>query len=159
MIRPMARPPHVLKRLLAAAAALALAACATLPDPPEVTVAGVEALPAEGMEMRLLLKLRVQNPNDTPIEFSGAAVTLEVDGNTFATGVSDTAGTVPRFGEAVVPVPVTISMLRAVRQAMGMAGRPPSDSIRYQMSGKLARRGAGSVRFRSEGELRLPGGV
>jgi len=81
-----------------------LSACASMPsrDPLQVNVAGVESIPGEGMELRLLVKLRVQNPNDTPIEFDGVSLNLDVMGRDFASGVSDQAGTVPRFGEAVV---------------------------------------------------------
>jgi LEA14-like dessication related protein len=143
--------------LTAAVVALALAGCATLPDPPQVTVAGVASLPSEDMEIRMLLKLRVQNPNDSPIEYSGASVTLDVADKTFATGVSDAAGTVPRFGEAVIEVPMAISMMRMARQFMGVLDGQPVDRITYQMNGKLARRGAPDVRFSSQGELQLPG--
>lgn len=144
--------------LLIAAATLALGACTGLPqrDPLQVTVSGVEGLPGEGLELRMLLKLRVQNPNDTPIEFNGVYVNLEVQGRTFATGVSDASGTVPRFGETVISVPLTISAMRMARQVMGMMDGEPSDRIRYEMTGKLDGPGFSQVRFRSEGELTLP---
>jgi LEA14-like dessication related protein len=100
----------------------------------------------------------VQNPNDVPIDYAGAAVTLDVADKTFATGVTDASGTVPRFGEAIVEVPMTISMLRMARQFMGVLDGQPVERINYQMSGKLARRGAPDVRFSSAGELQLPGG-
>jgi LEA14-like dessication related protein len=92
--------------------ALLLSACASMPshDPLQVSVAGIESIPGEGMELRLLVKLRVQNPNDTPIEFDGVSLSLDVMGRDFASGVSDQAGTVPRFGEAVLAVPVTVSL-------------------------------------------------
>ncbi|HKU70679.1 MAG TPA: Water stress and hypersensitive response domain-containing protein, partial [Burkholderiales bacterium] len=46
-------------------------ACASLPDrdPVQVQVAGIEPLPGEGMEMRMLVKLRVQNPNNDPVDY------------------------------------------------------------------------------------------
>jgi len=140
-------------------ATLVLGACTGLAprDPLQVTVAGVEALPGEGLELRLLLKLRVQNPNDAPIDYNGLSVNLDVQGRTFATGVSDASGTVPRFGEAVISVPVTVSALRMVRQMMGMMDGEPVDRIRYDMSGKLNGAGFGYVRFRSQGEFTLPG--
>lgn len=157
MLRAMTRR---LTRIAVAAlaATLALAACSTLPgrDPLQVTVGGVEALPGEGLELRMLLKLRVQNPNDTPIEYDGVYVNLEVQGRTFATGVSDATGTVPRFGEAVISVPVTVSVMRMARQVMGMLDGEPVDRIRYDMSGKLDGTGFSAVRFRSQGEFTLP---
>ncbi len=142
-----------------AAAALALGACAGLQpgDPVEVTVAGVEPLQGEGLEARLLVKLRVQNPNDAQIDYDGAYVRLEVQDKTFATGVSDARGSVPRFGEAVVAVPVTISMLGIARQVLAAmdAKAAPSDALRFSLEGKL-HAGLRTVRFRSHGELELP---
>lgn len=144
-------------RLLLVLAVLALAGCATLPqqDPLQVTVAGIEPLEGEGLEMRLRVKLRVQNPNDTPIDFNGAYVKLEVQDRTFATGVSDEVGSVPRFGEAIVSVPVTVSVLRMVRQVMGVMDGKPVDQIRYSMTGKLNRSNYGALRFESQGEFTL----
>ena len=149
---------HKAGGFLATALLAILAGCATLPDPLDVTVAGVEPLEGEGMELRLLLKLRIVNPNDNPIEYDGSSVKLEVAGRTFATGVSDAVGTVPRFGETVIEVPVTVSVLRMVRQVMGMMDGQPVDRISYQMSGKLSGRGLSSVRFSTSGELQLPRG-
>lgn len=136
-----------------------MAGCASLPsrDPLQVSVAGIEPLQGEGMELRLLVKLRVQNPNDAPVEYDGASLNLEVMGRSFATGVSDQAGTVPRFGEAIVAVPVTVSMMRMARQVLGMLDGKPVDKITYAMNGKL--NGAslfGTQRFTASGEFELP---
>ena len=135
-----------------------LGGCTTMPsyDPPDVTVAGIEALPGEGMEIRLLVKLRVQNPNDRPIDFNGASVRLEVFDKTFATGVTDEAGSVPRFGEAVIAVPVTVSVLRAVRNVLGMVDGKPIESIPYEMSGKLNTGAFSALRFSSKGDFKVP---
>jgi LEA14-like dessication related protein len=140
-------------------ATLLLSACASMPshDPLQVNVAGVESIPGEGMELRLLVKLRVQNPNDTPIEFDGVSLNLDVMGRDFASGVSDQAGTIPRFGEAVIAVPVTVSLMRMARQVLGMLDGQPVDKVTYSMSGKL--HGAsifGTQRFTSKGEFDLP---
>lgn len=136
-----------------------LGACASMPrqDPLQVSVAGIESLPGEGMELRLLVKLRVQNPNDAPIEYDGVSLNLDVMGRDFASGVSDVAGTVPRFGEAVVAVPVTVSLMRMARQVIGMLDGKPVDKVTYSMSGKLG--GVtlfGTHRFSSQGEFELP---
>ncbi|MCJ7452698.1 MAG: LEA type 2 family protein [Steroidobacteraceae bacterium] len=139
-------------------AALSMTGCASMPhsDPLQVTVAGVDGLPGEGMEMRMLVKLRVQNPNETPIEFTGVYVQLDVMEKTFATGVSDESGVVPAFGETVVAVPVTVSALRAVRQVVGMLDGQPVDQVRYQMSGKLNGGLFNTHRFESKGAFALP---
>lgn len=142
------------------AAAMLLGGCASLPsrDPLNVTVAGIESLPGEGMELRLLVKLRVQNPNDAPVEFDGVALNLDVQGRSFASGVSAESGVVPRFGETVVAVPVTVSMLRMVRQVVGMLDGQPVDRITYSMNGKLSGATMFSTRrFAANGDFMLPG--
>jgi len=135
-------------------AAYALCGCTSLSnqDPLQVMVAGIEPLQekGEGLELRLLVKLRVQNPNSSPVSYDGAYVKVEVQDKTFATGVSNAAGSLPGFSEAVVEVPVTVSMLRMVRQVMGMKDGASADQIRYSMSGKL-----GSHRFSAKGEFAL----
>jgi LEA14-like dessication related protein len=138
-----------------------LSACASLQgrDPLQVTVAGVEPLEGQGMELRLLVKLRVQNPNEEPIDYDGVALTMDVQGKTFATGVSDATGSVPRFGEAVIDVPVTISAFSLVRQAMGMMGTGAEGKIRYAMKGKLSGTGPATYRFTSKGDFDMPAGA
>jgi LEA14-like dessication related protein len=146
------------RRTLLVLALLTLAGCAGMPqqEPLQVTVAGIEPLQGEGLEVRMLVRLRVQNPNDAPFEFDGVSVTLDVQGKTFATGVAGESGVVPRFGETVVAVPVTVSVLRMVRQVMGVLDGQPVDRIRYEMSGKLSGTGFSVARFRVQGEFDLP---
>ena len=104
----------------------------------------------------MLVKLRVQNPNDQPIDYNGVYVRLDVMNNAFATGVSGTTGTVPRFGEAVIGVPVTISMLHMARQVLSLLVGTSMDKVTYKMSGKLEGAAFRTVRFKSQGEFGLP---
>jgi LEA14-like dessication related protein len=131
-------------------------ACASLQgkDPLQVTVAGVEPLQGQGLEMRMMVKLRVQNPNDAPINYNGVSLTMDVQGKSFASGVSDGTGTVPRYGEAVIDVPVTISAFRMIRQAMGMMqGTGSGGKLSYEMKGKL---GGSGTRFSTKGDFEMP---
>ena len=147
---------------LSAAALAAIGGCASMKarDPLQVTVAGVEPIPGEGMELRMLVKLRVQNPNDTPVDYNGVALAMEVQGRTFATGVSDATGSVPRFGETVIEVPVTASAYRMAQQALGlMGGGGMPGKISYEMTGKLNGSGFGTVRFQNKGDFELPTGA
>src|SRR5512134_3301765 len=136
--------------------AFALSACSGLQrDPLQVTVADIESLPGEGLELRMLVKLRVQNPNDAPLDYDGVYVKLDVLDKTFATGVSDAAGSVPRFGEAVIGVPVTVSVLRMVRHALGMLDGTPMEKVTFELSGKLNGPVFSVARFSSKGEIDL----
>jgi LEA14-like dessication related protein len=149
-----------------AACALAmslLGACVGMPgvgDPLQVTVADVESLPSEGLEMRMLVRLRVQNPNDAPVEYDGVYLSLAVLDQTIATGVSDERGTIPRYGESLVSVPVTASTLRVALHTLGLIGSgKPIDKVTYRLEGKLGGPLFAAARFQSQGELALPQGT
>ncbi|MBN3792849.1 LEA type 2 family protein [Burkholderia sp. Ac-20353] len=143
--------------LLLIAAVLGLGGCASLTrEPVRVTVAGLEPLVGQGLEMRFNLKLRVQNPNDAPIDYDGIAVTLELNGQPFASGVSDRTGVVPRFGEAVLDVPVSVSAFAAARQAFNLAGAASAGELPYALRGRLAGGVFGAAHFTDAGTLRLP---
>src|SRR5262249_28265965 len=138
-------------------AALILSACAGLPgrEPLQVSVADIDSLPGEDLEVRMLVKLRVQNPNDTPVEYSGVYIKLDVQDKTFATGVSDERGSIPRYGESIIGVAVTASMVRVAVYALRMLGGTPADKIRYKLEGKLDGPVLGSMRFQTQGEFSL----
>jgi LEA14-like dessication related protein len=113
-------------------------------------------LPSEGLELRLAVKVRIQNPNDLALEYSGAALTLDLNGRRLATGVSDSIGTVPRYGETVLTIPVTISAFDMARQVLGLAGAERNDAVAYRVRGKLEGGLFGTRRFTSEGTFELP---
>lgn len=137
---------------------LALTGCAGLSprDMPKVDVAGIEALPSQGMELRLAVKLRILNPSDYTIEYNGLFVEMDVQGMSFANGVSNQSGTVPRYGESVISVPVTISALAMVRQVIGLAGKERDVPLTYEVRGKVAGPVFNTQRFTSRGEFKLP---
>lgn len=143
--------------LLVMCALLALSGCAglTTRDPVRVNLVGLEPLQGEGFELRFALKLRVQNPNNHPIDYDGLALQLDVNDRTFATGVSDARGSVPRFGEAVVSIPVTVSALSAFRQALELGSDADLDRLPYTLSGKLGGGPFGVQRFSERGTLSL----
>ena len=149
---------RTMRMVLMSAVAAILGACAAIPgrEPPQVTVAGIEELPGQGLELRMLVKLRVQNPNDSPLEYDGVYVKLDVLDSTLATGVSGERGSVPRFGEAVIGVPVTISVLRVALNSLRFLDGKPIEKVNYRMEGKLDGVGFGSTRFHATGELKLP---
>jgi LEA14-like dessication related protein len=140
---------------------LLLSACTNLPrrEPVQVYVVGIDPLPGQGLELRMNIKLRVQNPNDTAIDYDGVYVGLNLQGRRFATGVSDTTGSVPRFGESVIEVPVSVSAWQIARQAIDALGPRRDDKVRYEIEGRLSGPVFRSVRFASKGEMVLPAGV
>ena len=161
--------PHLLRfddaRALAALflvvlVSLSLAGCASLVhrEPVRINVVGLEPIPGEGMEMRFKVKLRVQNPNETAIDFDGLALDLDLNGRPFATGVSDGAGSVPRFGETLIEIPVSVSAIAVVRQALGVIEGTDDGKaeVPYALRGRLAGGLLGGMRFSDSGTLKLP---
>lgn len=139
------------------AAVLALCGCSQLPlrDPVRVSLVGIETLPGEGLELRMVMKLRVQNPNDAPLDFDGVALDVELRSLAFAAGVSDQVGSVPRFGETVLRVPVSVSAISVLRQALSFANGDRSN-VGYTISGKIGGSLLGGGKFKSTGQIDLP---
>jgi LEA14-like dessication related protein len=105
----------------------------------------------------MAVKLRVQNPTDAPVSFDGVALTLELRGMDFASGVSDVSGQVPRFGETVLTVPVTVSAFAVARQVISLANAA-NPKFEFIARGKLADGSFGGARFESKGAFDLPAG-
>jgi LEA14-like dessication related protein len=147
---------HFLK-VLVPAVLIALAGCASLSprDPLFIDVAGIEQVPGEGMELNLAVRIRVQNPNDTAVRYDGVALALDVNGRTLASGVSDDIGTVPRYGQKVFTIPVTISAFNVARQVFGAMDADDPAEVRYELRGKLEGGLFGTRRFTDQGMLRL----
>ena len=148
-------------RLTAVAALLAagLCSCMTLSpnsDPLNVSVAGVEPLEGEGLELRLAVKVRIQNPNDSPVEYNGVALTLDLNGKKFGSGVSAETGTVPRYGDTVVTIPITVGAFNIARQALGLVTGDDTKSVSYAVHGKLEGGLFGTKRFEDKGTFELP---
>lgn len=147
-----------LRHLSALLLMAALAGCASWAprDPLHIDLVGLEPLPSEGLEARFAVKLRVQNPNESAIDFNGVSLALDINDQPLARGVSDQRGQVPRFGETVISVPVTISAYSVLRQAWGASTRQPGQSLPYQLRGKLADGLFGTRRFSDSGQLTWP---
>ncbi|MGE8115534.1 LEA type 2 family protein [Pseudomonas sp.] len=147
-----------LRLLLVLMLAGGLSACALFQarDPLTISVIGIEPLPGQELEMRMAVKMRVQNPNESAIDYSGIALNLEVNGQPLASGVSDQQGRIGRYDEAVIVVPVSITAFAFLRQAYGLGKLDSLQGMPYKLRGKLAGGPFGTVRFTDEGKLDLP---
>lgn len=133
------------------------AGCSQLPlrDPLRISLVGIEPLPGQGLELRMAMKLRVQNPNDTAVDFDGVALEVDLRGLSFASGVSDQVGSVPRYSEVVVSVPVSVSAMSVLRQGLSFANGDRS-SVTYAIRGKIGGSMLSSTSFKTNGQIELP---
>lgn len=137
---------------------VATAGCAVLGsrEPPRINIVGLERLTGDGFELRFDVKLRVQNPNDGVLEFDGLSLDLEVNGRPLATGVSAAKASIPRFGETVVSIPVSVNAVAAVRQMLGLGDGSLRGELPYAIRGRLGGGIMGGTPFQAQGTLRLP---
>lgn len=145
--------------LLATVALLSGCASLTNLSAPRVSLAGIESLPGEGLELRLMLKLRVQNPGDADLRYDGVWAEVELRGQPLASGGAPVTGVVPRFGEAVLMVPVTASGLSIARQVISLLRNSREGNgvgvVAYALRGRLGGTGLGGGSFESSGEIDL----
>ncbi|MNM98357.1 Late embryogenesis abundant protein [compost metagenome] len=118
---------------------------------------GIEPLQGEGMEVRFAVTIRVQNPNDNNLTYSGVALDLDINGQPFASGVSDQRGEIGRFSDTVVSVPVSVSAFSFIRQTYGISQMKTLNNMPYILRGKLSGGVFNTKRFVDSGTLNLPG--
>jgi len=134
-----------------------VAACAGvgLREPLRVNLAGLESLPGEGMETRWLARIRVQNANDVSIAYNGLSAEIDLNGKSLASGVSAAAGEIPRFGETVLELPLTVPATAILRQVFGLIYGDHSKAT-YRVHGLLNTGTFGRAPFNSTGQIELP---
>ena len=164
---PKTQSKIVLFLLLGGALTL-LGGCAAmhaLKENPRVSVADVRVRDIKPMETVFLLELRIQNPNDVPIDLYGINCEMEVDGRHFASGIADANQTVPAFGTTTVPVSIYASVLDMVSSVVDLIQTSEAASSRgkpvaYLLKGTVnvgVHSFKKEIPFSSSGELSLKG--
>lgn len=148
-----------MRRRLLLLAPLAVAGCA-LPNlsgtaSPEVSLVNIIPVQLGLLEQALQLDLRFVNPNETAIEVDGLRYDLAVDGGRLGSGVSDARFTLPRLGEAVVPVRLYVQTTDLINRIGALGNR---QRLTYQLTGQLftASGFAGRLPFSRDGTVDFP---
>jgi len=149
------------KRLAVVLLSLLLTACASVGDvtPPTIQLSNMRLVSAGLLSQELLLQVRIGNPNDFDIPLKGLSFTLDVNGESFAEGLSNETVTVPRLGFATMSVSGSTSTLNLFRQLMALGN---SDRIAYRLHGRAyvdGVTGSTPYPFDRRGELTLPAPV
>jgi len=132
-----ARPWSALSLLLA----VLVAGCTSLGtqlETPRLSLVGIQLQDASFFEQRLLVRLRVQNPNDLVLPVRGLEVSFELDGEDFAQGVSARSFEVPALGEAEFDMMVTANAATALLRIIEKSKGGRVESLDYRIRGKLS---------------------
>ncbi|MGB5746689.1 MAG: LEA type 2 family protein [Desulfobacterales bacterium] len=138
---------------------LALASCAGVGqqlDPPRISLANIQVQEVTGFETAFQIQLRVFNANDVDLNVKGIKAELEINGQAFATGVSNTPVEIPSYGTELVTITVYSSVIKMFKSIYGLKD---SEELKYRLNGKLRVSGNNmlptTLPFESEGQVTL----
>ena len=127
-------------------------------EPPRVSLADIRVEDFTGFETVFQIQLRVINTNDVDLKVKGLEAELEINGQSFAAGVSNTPVKIPAFGTELVTVAVYSSVIKMFKSVYGLQ---ESEELQYRINGKLRVAGdntlATTLPFESEGVVTLNG--
>ena len=125
-------------------------------DPPRINLSNVQFQESKALETVLQIDLRVFNTNDVPIRVKGLDCDLELNGRSFAKGVSSVDKEIPAFGTMTIPVTVYSSVVDLFR---GIVGLQRTEKLKFGVSGRLRLEGGflmpAVIPFKAEEELAL----
>lgn len=108
-------------------------------EPPRISLADIRLQQRTGLETAFIMQLRVINPNDIDLDIRAVSLDLEVNGQPFASGVSDAPVTIPAYGSNLVEVQTYTSVIHMVKSMIGIH---QSGEIAYRVKGRLRTGGA-----------------
>jgi LEA14-like dessication related protein len=125
--------------VLAAVTALALSGCASTfqLEAPKLSVVSVKMQTADIFSQRILVRMRVLNPNTRALPIKGITYRIEVNDAELAEGVSNTPFEVPAMGEAEFDVQLTANLASALAQFLSRRGSQP-ETLDYRLVGSVA---------------------
>ena len=110
----------------------------------KITLSDIELQEIKALETIFLLKLRIINPNDTAMEIRSLKCELKINGELFASGISDERQGVPPFGTISVPVVVYTSnfaivgsVIEILQKDVQQYGARPEEPLNYELNGQL----------------------
>ena len=127
------------RRLALLAIAMLLAACAGLTgriENPRVTVTSLRVLPAEGVEQRVEVGLRLLNPNDFDLDAKGMVISLGINDVPLLNGATADVPRVPAYGEAEAKLVLSINLMSGLRLVSRLMQRP-DEPLQYRLEARL----------------------
>jgi LEA14-like dessication related protein len=138
---------------------LLLFGCAALyqsMERPRINIANVMPRDIKLFEQVFDLELRIQNPNDTPLEVNGLAFELELNDKRFATGVSNQSLVIDRLSSNVIHVEAITTLVGFLWQVAEYQ-QTKSPRLSYRITGSVYSGSAGTkLHFDDSGEINIP---
>jgi LEA14-like dessication related protein len=141
------------------------AAMSGLKEEPKISIADIQIQDVKALEGVFLIKLRVLNPNDVPLDLHAVNCDLEINGRHFASGIADSNMSVPAYGTQLIPVTVYASVLDIVASVVDLMHTADTTTAKgkqlpYTLRGTVGVSARGfqkEIPFKSSGELSLKG--
>ena len=124
-----------------------LAACVTAQkfEPPTVSIVGLRVVSAEVWVQRLKVRLQLHNPNDRDLPVTALEYTIEIAGQSIASGSYAESFVVPAHGDAEFDTNVTANLASALSRLLTHV---PSTVVPYRLAGKITlAEGLGRIPF------------
>ena len=123
---------------------------------PRINIANIMPRDIKVFEQVFDLELRIQNPNNTPLEVHGLAFELELNGKRFATGVSNQSLVIDRLSSDVIHVEAITTLVGVLRQ-IAEYQETPTPRVGYRIMGSIYS-GSSNVKLRFDdyGEIKIP---
>ena len=127
-------------RYVLAGVALTLAGCAALQpklETPTVAVNSVKVLPGQGLNMRFLIGLHVQNPNAIPLPIHGVNYTVALADQQVVSGNSQNQPTIPAHGEQDVEIEAVADLMNGLSLANALLSNPLQQEVPYAVKASV----------------------
>ena len=107
------------------------------------------------MEQTFVAELRIQNPTETDLDITGVALDLEINGQSFAKGVSNQSLRVERLSTKVMQVEAYTGLTSILRQLAEVQKGSYASGFKYRLKGTVyAEAPSVSIPFDETGEFK-----
>jgi LEA14-like dessication related protein len=112
--------------------------CAVLPrfEAPKLSVVGLKVQGGDFFSQRMLVRMRVFNPNDRELPIKGIAYRLEVGGADIGNGSTSSPFNVPAMGEAEFDMQITANLAGALGTLLSR--KNSSEPLSYRLVGDVS---------------------
>jgi LEA14-like dessication related protein len=114
-------------------------------EKPRVDIVNITPKEMRLMEQTFLMELRIQNPTETDLDITGLAFDLEINGQSFARGVSNQSLKVERLSTKILQVEAYTGLTSILRQLTEAIKGSYTSGFKYRLKGSIY---SGSPSFR-----------